>query len=519
MQTPLIAELTRGALLRSSVRANRRGFGALTLIVCTALHADAQNVSMCGQTGVSVPLAGLGAKAGVQYRGDGLSLLPGREGARLRCAFQKLEGQATVEGLWLVSTADWAKGEPFRVIGASVGREADERRAEGGGATLARTGTVAVVENLARFVRPGLVEEYSASVDGVRQDFLVFERPGGEGRVRVELDLAGARAEGLAGGARLVLDDCGRKIAYSRLRAVDARGGELPARMKVASANCLAVLVGDAGAAYPLRIDPTFSDANWISMGGFPGASDPVNAAVVDGAGDLYIGDDFTVMGETVANRVAKWDGSAWSALGAGLNDRVRALAVSGTNLYVGGDFTTAGGKAANYVAKWDGSVWSALGSGLDARARALAVSGTDLCVGGDFATAGGAPANFVAKWDGSTWSALRSGLNNSVRALVVSGTDLYVGGDFTIAGGKVSAYLARANLATAPTLTITLTSMNTALISWPSLWADFTLHQNPDLNTTNWLPPAETVDDNGTVKSVIVNPPAGNRFYRLLKP
>ena len=40
------------------------------------------------------------------------------------------------------------------------------------------------------------------------------------------------------------------------------------------------------------------------------------------------------------------------------------ALAVSGTNLYAGGYFTKAGGVPANYIAKWDGSAWSALGSG-----------------------------------------------------------------------------------------------------------------------------------------------------------
>ena len=34
----------------------------------------------------------------------------------------------------------------------------------------------------------------------------------------------------------------------------------------------LAVVVNDAEAVYPVRIDPTFSDANWVSMGGIPGA-------------------------------------------------------------------------------------------------------------------------------------------------------------------------------------------------------------------------------------------------------
>ena len=76
------------------------------------------------------------------------------------------------------------------------------------------------------------------------------------------------------------------------------------------------------------------------------------------------------------ASRVARWNGSSWSALGTGANDTVVALTVfddgGGSALYAGGYFTTAGGVAANRIAKWDGSTWTPLGSGLDASAAAL---------------------------------------------------------------------------------------------------------------------------------------------------
>jgi hypothetical protein len=158
-----------------------------------------------------------------------------------------------------------------------------------------------------------------------------------------------------------------------------------------------------------------------------------------------------------------------------------------------------------------------------------LAVSGTDLYAGGWFTTAGGAPANYIAKWDGSAWSALGSGLGGGdiygpgVHAVAASGSDLYVGGDFYTAGGKVSAYLAKADLllaaGTAPALAAVRTSTNTVMFSWPLSSTDFTLQQNLDLNTTNWTTPSETVNSINSVNYIIVDPPSGNRFFRLFRP
>ena len=48
----------------------------------------------------------------------------------------------------------------------------------------------------------------------------------------------------------------------------------------------LAVVVDDTNAVYPIRVDPTFSDANWVSM---PGANDGVLSAVVDDGGHLLV--------------------------------------------------------------------------------------------------------------------------------------------------------------------------------------------------------------------------------------
>jgi hypothetical protein len=118
---------------------------------------------------------------------------------------------------------------------------------------------------------------------------------------------------------------------------------------------------------------------------GLPGADNWISTAVVDGSGNLYVGGTFIVIGDVIANCIAKWNGTNWSALGSGVSGpspAVYNLAVSGSNLYAGGSFSTAGGNSVNCIAKRDGSSWSALGSGINAPVSSLAVSGSDLCAG-----------------------------------------------------------------------------------------------------------------------------------------
>src|SRR2546426_396717 len=74
------------------------------------------------KTSEAIPWSQLGAKAGADYQGEGLAVSPTAEGARLRCVFQRLEGEATREGLWLTSSVTNAVNERFRIVAAAVGR-------------------------------------------------------------------------------------------------------------------------------------------------------------------------------------------------------------------------------------------------------------------------------------------------------------------------------------------------------------------------------------------------------------
>jgi uncharacterized delta-60 repeat protein len=67
--------------------------------------------------------------------------------------------------------------------------------------------------------------------------------------------------------------------------------------------------------------------------------------------------------------------------------------------------------------------------------------------------------------------------------------------------------------------LKISLTSTNKALISWPYPSDGWSLQQNSNLQTANWVTPPETVSNDGTNNFIIVNPPSGNLFFRLAQP
>ena len=163
--------------------------------------------------------------------------------------------------------------------------------------------------------------------------------------------------------------------------------------------------------------------------------------------GDLFVGGRFTLASGVEANRVARWDGSAWQGLGTGANDAVRALLpLANGDLLVGGEFTRLGGVPAHFLGRWDGSAWSAVQQQFDDEVLALATSpGGDLFAGGRFRWSPGGMAARIARFDGTDWSPLGAGLDGVVRAVaVLPNGDLVAGGDFTMAGGVAASRIAR---------------------------------------------------------------------------
>ena len=90
-------------------------------------------------------------------------------------------------------------------------------------------------------------------------------------------------------------------------------------------------------------------------------------------------------------------------------------------------------------------------------------------------------------------------------------------GGNFTLDGGFWG-IVAAIQSPGAPLLTITLNpQLSTITVSWPSPSTGWTLQQNTNsIASANWSNVTSGITDNGTIKTLIVNPPAGTRFFRL---
>jgi len=87
-------------------------------------------------------------------------------------------------------------------------------------------------------------------------------------------------------------------------------------------------------------------------------------------------------------------------------------------------------------------------------------------------------------------------------------------GGSYSLVGGFWSLFAMQTT--NAPSLKIFLTSTNTAVVSWPSPSPGWRLLQSPLASGGTWATPPETVNDSGFTRFIIVNPPVGNRYYRL---
>jgi hypothetical protein len=209
-----------------------------------------------------------------------------------------------------------------------------------------------------------------------------------------------------------------------------------------------------------LALASLFSFAQtWQPLGSGCGTNDQTDGvfAMTTYNGSLYAAGTFEQAGGGQAGNIARWDGSAWSPLGAGVADGgaftyVAALCEYDGELYAGGAFQQAGGSAASNIARWDGTTWFPLGSGISrsGKVQAMASYKGYLYVAGEFDTAGGLPCGSIARWDGSSWSQVPNllylelnpapqyinGIScyDGLYSLLPSTSGLYIGGSYPFA-------------------------------------------------------------------------------------
>lgn len=228
-----------------------------------------------------------------------------------------------------------------------------------------------------------------------------------------------------------------------------------------------------------------------------PGGNiDGVVTCLASHQGNLYAGGNFGLAGNTVANFIARWTGSTWSAVknpspnnfNPGPNNEVLSLLSRNDSLFVGGRFTEiaygdtmtfflpdttftrqmdfiletprlalwVGGGSGNWSN--DGSVpidtntvriRGVFGAGVDGDVVSLFSFGSQLVVGGTFGGVDGVPANNAAFWESGTWSSIGAGLGGTMYTPTVwTGLEfqgsLFVGGGFQTAGSSPSNFIAQ---------------------------------------------------------------------------
>jgi trimeric autotransporter adhesin len=176
----------------------------------------------------------------------------------------------------------------------------------------------------------------------------------------------------------------------------------------------------------------------WTELGRFSGEV----RTLAHFRGELIAGGAF---GAPFQN-LARLGGSGWRGVGAGVDAGVNTLLVHEGALIVGGSFRTAQSLALPGVGRWDGTSWSALGAGLSggetAAVRSLTIFQGTILAAGSFSRSADEQTGPVARWDGSRWRAFPGNLPATLgpRLIGTHNGILHVAGKLSYFGIDVAA-------------------------------------------------------------------------------
>jgi hypothetical protein len=181
----------------------------------------------------------------------------------------------------------------------------------------------------------------------------------------------------------------------------------------------------------------------WSPLGS--GLVGRVRSLLATSSGAVVAGGTLALAGAPTNDNVAQWNGSSWQSLGGGMQNSssqlqtvVFALAEFAGGLVAAGQFDVAGGVPALKVARWNGTAWSAMGGGIESSAATAVfalqrTSNGELFAGGNFGRISGREGFGLARWNGSTWAPLGGlGIGNTTSAVHRTRTgEIYLGGAF----------------------------------------------------------------------------------------
>ena len=346
-----------------------------------------------------------------------------------------------------------ADGERF--VGAGANVLALRLAAWGRGAAVQPVGAArpAISGNRARYSHGGIAEWWRVLPIGFEQGFTIARRPRGNGKLTLVLAASGKATVdhgAIAFG----------KLRYGHLVVTDARGKVVPSKLTAKDGRIL-IAVNDAGAHYPLDVDPLVWTTQEVT------ASDGVQgdefgvAVALQGATAFVGAPDAAINGNSEQGAVyvftksnGTWSQTQKLTAGDGIGGFGYSMVIDGTTALIGAPYTTVHGnttQGAAYVFTESGGTWSQVqqlvaadGASYDEFGYSVALDGTNAVIGAIFADSYYGAA-YIFTDSGGTWNQeakLSAGDGASSdgfgTAVAISGTTALVSAPNHTVGGNV---------------------------------------------------------------------------------